>query len=174
MDDTKKPEVPSGKQLLPTTAMCRPSDILSGQCYGCKYMFQNCLEKKYCDFCLQAVKNHIDDVGYECLTKFSVCKAYHNKYMSQIRRDLKEATGYNKANQLLDIPLCMIKGSLNDALTVASGSAVGVSIVEYLIQQRMYGIAQRQQNKEHDERLRKECEEYERVYDADNGDAGNN
>ena len=94
--------------------------------------------------------------------------------MSQIRRDLKEATGYNKANQLLDIPLCMIKGSLNDALTVASGSAVGVSIVEYLIQQRMYGIAQRQQNKEHDERLRKECEEYERVYDADNGDAGNN
>ena len=79
--------------------------------------------------------------------------------MSQIRRDLKESTGYYEANQLLDIPLCMIKGNLNDALTIASGSAVGVPIIEFFMQQRMYGIALRHQNEEH-ERLRKECDEY--------------
>ena len=88
------------------------------------------------------VFNHIDEIGYEQLTEFSVRKAYLNKYMSQIRQDLKESTGYYECNQLLDIPLCMIKGSLNDALPVASGSAVGRPIVEYLTQQRMYGIAQ--------------------------------
>ena len=122
-------------------------------------MFKNCLEKKYRDYCLQAVKNHIDDVGYDSLSEFSVQKAYHNEYMSQIRRDLKEQTGFYEANQLLDIPLCTIKGSLNDALTVASGSAVGVPIVEYLMQQCRYGIADHQENEEH-ERLRKECEEF--------------
>ena len=146
---------------------------MSGQCYGCKYMFKDCLEEKYCDLCLQAVKNHIDDVGYECLTEFSVRKAYHNEYMSHIRRDLKETTGYYEANQLLDIPPCMIKGSLNDALTMASGSPVGVPIIEYLMQQRRYGVEAQQQNEEH-ERSRKECEEYERIYDADDGDDGNN
>ena len=159
MDDTKKPETPSGRRLLPSTALCTPSDIRTGQCYGCKYMFDNCLERKYRDYCLQAVKNHIDDVGYTDITEFSVRKAYHNEYMSQIRRDLKESTGYYEANQLLDIPLCMIKGSLNDALTIASGSAVGVPIIEYLMQQRMYGIEQRKQDEDH-ERLRKECDKF--------------
>ena len=160
LDVNKKPTQPAGKQKLPTSALCTPSDIRSGQCFGCKYMFNNCLKKKYRDYCLQAVKNHIDDVGYDLLSKFSVRKAYHNEYMSQIRRDLKEATGFYEANQLLDIPLCMIKGSLNDALTVASGSAVGVPIVEYLMQQCRYGITQHQQNEEH-ERLRKEYEEFD-------------
>ena len=60
----------------------------------------------------------------------------------------------------------MIKGSLNDALTVASGSAVGRPIVENLMQQRMYGIAQCRQDEEH-ERLRKECEEFERSKNID-------
>lgn len=172
-DNNKKPEKPSGRRMLPSTALCSPGDIKPGQCYGCKYMFDKCLERKYRDFCLQAVKNHIDDVGYTDLTEFSVRKAYHNEYMSQVRRDLKEATGYYEANQLLDIPQCMIQGSLNDALCIVSGSAVGVPIVEYLMQQRMYNVEQHLQDKEH-ERLRKEYEEYERtrncVGNDDDGD----
>ena len=91
---TKKTEMPRGRQQLPTTVMCTANEIFSGICYGCKYMFENCLERKYCDYCLQTVKSHIDEAGYEGLSEFSVRKAYHNKSMSQIRRDLKESTGY--------------------------------------------------------------------------------
>ena len=77
--------------------------------------------------------------------------------MSQIRRDLKESTGYYECNPLLDIPLCIIKGSLNDAL---SGSSKGQPIIEYLMQQKVYGIAERRQNEEH-KKLRRECEDFE-------------
>ena len=54
----------------------------------------------------------------------------------------------------------MIKGNPNDALTIASASAKGEAIIEYLTQQRMYDIAEHRQNEEH-EKLRKEHEDFE-------------
>ena len=80
--------------------------------------------------------------------------------MSQIRREPKEATGYYECNHLLNIPLCIIKDSLNAALTIASGTAKGEPIIEYLMQQRMYDISERRQNEKH-EKLRQECEDFE-------------
>ena len=82
--------------------------------------------------------------------------------MSQIRRDLRKATAYYECNNTLPkIPLYLIKGSLNVVLTIASGSPQGEPIVEYLMQQRMYGISECKQN-EDNWQFRQEHSEFEK------------
>ena len=56
MNKCKKPGMSKGKLQFPTTAMCKLNEICCGTCYGFKYMFQNCHERKYCDYCLQDMK----------------------------------------------------------------------------------------------------------------------
>ena len=75
--------------------MHNPGDVKEGRgiCHGCKFHFNECMERKYRDYCLQAVKTHIDEVGFEHTTDFSIRKAFHNEYMSQICRDLNEKYG---------------------------------------------------------------------------------
>lgn len=51
---------------------------------------------------------------------------------------------------MLYIPLCMMQGSLNDTLIIADANGKGNSIVEYLIQQRVYGIQECMKQKEDD------------------------
>ena len=142
---------------LPFSVNCSPEEIRpSAKCNGCKLLFKDCIERKYRDYCLQAVLTHIDQEGmdlegcYGHVTDFSVRKVYHNEYMSQVRRDLKEATGYYESNHMLHIPLCMMTGSLKDALAMANGKAT--TLKQYLLQQRVYDIAQRKKDEE-DERL---------------------
>lgn len=86
------------------------------RCHGCKFHFEDCFEKKYCNFCLQ--KTQINEEGFEGTAEFSVPKAFHNEYMLQVHCDLKEKYGYYGYNHdiMLDIPRCMMTGSLNDTL----------------------------------------------------------
>ena len=69
---------------LPHDALCNPNEIRAavfpGICYGCKHVFDECLEKKYHDLCLHSVKNLIDEYGYEGVTDFIARKTFHDKY----------------------------------------------------------------------------------------------
>ena len=138
---------------LPFSAMHKPGGIpeTSGRCRACKFHFEDCMERKYRDYCLQAVKTHIDEVGFEGTTDFSIRKAFHNEYMSQVRRDLREKYGKYENNHMLQLPVCMMKGSLEDAIELASGSPKGLTINEWLMNQRVYGIMDRVKERE-DER----------------------
>ena len=76
-------------------------------------------------YCL--LLTHLDEEGfgyegYGSVSEFSIKKVYHNEYMSQIRHDLKEATRHYECNHMLNIPMCMMKGSLNIVLVMAAGN----------------------------------------------------
>ena len=143
-------QAPESHDQLPFTAWHNRADIKVGRerCNGCKKHFSECLERKYHDLCLHAVKNHIDDVGFEHTTDFSIRKAYHNEYMAHIRRDLKTKYGKYEVDHLLALPKCMMQGSLEDALELATGSEKGLQINEWLMQHRVCGIMYRIQEKE--------------------------
>ena len=66
------PNVPNSHKLPWIRAAVTP-----GICYGCKVIFSECAKKKYRDLCLHAVKNLIDEYGYEGVTDFVIRKAYH-------------------------------------------------------------------------------------------------
>ena len=74
------PNVPNSHKL-PHGALLNPYEIRAavtpGICYGCKVIFSECAKKKYRDLCLHAVKNLIDEYGYEGVTDFVIRKAYH-------------------------------------------------------------------------------------------------
>ena len=72
------------------------------------------------------------------ITEFSFRKSYHMAYMSQLRVDLKSSFGLYETNHLLEIPMCMVKGSLMDATNIASGRRD--DIIAYLKQQRLKGV----------------------------------
>ena len=139
------PNVPNSHKL-PHGALCNPNEIRAavfpGMCFGCKRIFKECLEKKYRDLCLHAVKNLIDEYGYQGVTDFSARKVFHNEYMANIRRDLKEATGFYECDHLLDLPMCMVCGSLKDTLDlIECTSERGQTIMAYLQDQCMSRIA---------------------------------
>lgn len=60
------PNMPNSHKL-PHSALCNPTElraaITPGICYGCKHIFSDCLEKIYCDLCLQSVNSLIDEFG---------------------------------------------------------------------------------------------------------------
>ena len=115
--------------------------MIPGICYGCRRIFSDCLEKKYRDLCLHAVKNLIDEYGYEGVTDFVMRKAYHNEYMANLRRDLMDATGYYECDHLMNPPMCMVRGSLGDAVELLDHeNERGQTIMEYLQNQYMHGI----------------------------------
>ena len=87
-------------------------------------------------------------VRFERTTNFSICKAYHNEFMSQVRCTLKEKYSKYQNNHMLHVPSCMMKGSVEDVIEIASGSQKGLTINELLMQQRVYGIMERVQDRE--------------------------
>ena len=73
-------------------------------------------DQKYCDICLHAVLDYIEDVESDSsldITEFGFRKAYHNAYISQVRVDLMKDKGKYELNPLLHIPPCMIQSSLD-------------------------------------------------------------
>ena len=141
---------PVSYNQLPFTVYHNCGDIKVGRerYYGCEEHFSECLERKYCDLCLHAVKNRIDDVGFECITDFSIHKVYHNKYMAHLHCNLKDKYGKYEVNHLLNLPKCMMQGSLENALELVTGSEKGLQINEWLMHQRVCDIMYRIQEKE--------------------------
>ena len=141
------PSVPNSHKL-PPGALLNPHEIRAaitpGICYGCKRIFSDCLEKKYRDLCLHAVKNKIDEYGFEGITDFVWRKAYHDEYIANLRRDLKEATGYYELDGMLNPPMCMVRGSLADAVELTNHeSQRGATIMSYLQDHAMFGVVDR-------------------------------
>ena len=98
-------------------------------------------DQKYCDICLHAVLDYIEDVESDSsldITEFGFRKAYHNAYISQVRVDLMKDKGKYELNPLLHIPPCMIQSSLDDAVQVAAGK--GDHIIHYLEQHRFWNV----------------------------------
>ena len=78
---------------------------------------------------------------------------YHTEYIANLRRDLLEGTGLYELDGLLNPPMCMVRGSLADALELANHeSPRGATIMEYLQNQARFGVAERIKA-EHDEKL---------------------
>ena len=80
-----------------------------------------------------------------------------------MRRNLNEKYGYYECNHILHIPQCMIQGSLNNALKISNCNDCkeGERIVEYLMQQQMYGIKDHVQQKEDDDECTRKKEDVE-------------
>ena len=74
--------------------------------------------------CLQIVMNYFDKVGVHNTTDKDVRKAYQNKFMLQACPYILKKFQKYKANHLLNIPHCMIHGSLKNALTINRGGKV--------------------------------------------------
>ena len=123
---------------LPPSALCHPSDLDYTWCFNCTYLFNHCLEERYCEHCLQEVYSHIEEKGLSHITDLSVRRVYYHAYMAQVRIDLMRKTAYFETNNMLAIPTCMIIGSMNDALKMAKGEAN--DLMEQLEKRRMCSI----------------------------------
>ena len=137
-----RPATPNSRKL-PASMLCDTDAVRRGICFGCKQKYAKCFETRYRELCLHGVLDYLQEVenaaesGRE-VSDFELRKAYHNVYISQVRVDLKDKYQLYEMNELLQIPPCMIQGSLHDALKMGSGE--GQIIIDYLMQQRMYDV----------------------------------
>ena len=58
--------------------------------------------------------------------------------MAQVRLDLKTKSGYFETNHMLQLPTCMMRASMDDALKMAKGEAN--ELMEELEKKRMHSI----------------------------------
>ena len=97
------------------------------------------LKIKYCNQVLLAgVKiTSTKQEGFVATNNFSIHKSYCNEHMPQSRQDIQDGTGYCECDHVLNIPMCMIQGSLKDALKLVNGKE-GNTIDAILIQHRIF------------------------------------
>ena len=68
--------------------------------------------------------------------------------MTHLHCNLKDKYGKYEVNHLLNLPKCMMQGSLENALELVTGSEKGLQINEWLMQQSVCGIMKRIKEKE--------------------------
>ena len=120
----------------------------------CEYTFPKCCELLYRDVCLHAVMDYFDDVGVYNSTHIGVRRAFHQCFMAQVRPVILKKFGrYETAK--LNIPKCMILGSLKDALVMNRGGKV----FKYLMDQRMEDVEQTFKYEEHRKQFQKDYDE---------------
>ena len=109
---------------LPQSMFNSPYDLKNHKCTGCRFMYDECCERRYKKICLNAVFDYISSIGVTDATGMGIRKAYHQAYIWQLRCHLMTKTGFYETNHLMNIPKCMILGSLNDALMMRSGGII--------------------------------------------------
>ena len=123
----------------------------------CKYTFPKCCELLYRDVCLQAVMDYFDNVGVFNSTHIGICRAFHECFMAQVRLVILKKFGKYETTKL-NIPKCMILGSLKDALVMNQSGKV----FKYLMEQRMEDVEQTFKFEEHHKQMQKD---YDELYD---------
>lgn len=109
---------------LPQSMLNSPFELRNHKCTGCSFMYDECRERNFKKICLNAVFDYIVSVGITNITDLGTRKAYHQAYIWQVRCYLMNKTGLYETNDMLNIPKCMIMGSLNDALMMRNGGNV--------------------------------------------------
>ena len=131
-------------------------------CFG---IFPKCCEVLFCSVCLHAVMDYFDKVGVHNATDLGVCKAFQVAFIAQVKHPLLEKFAKYETNNMINIPKCMIHGSLRDALYMDRGSKV----FRFLSEQRVYDVQEYVDNKLCIEQIQKDYEEMRKEYPNDKG-----
>ena len=118
-----------------TTSDCN-TDINTHICTGCGYGLKDCHEKKYRVYCLHGVMDYFDDVGFHYSDDLGVYTAYSKAYSAAVKKDTLESFTLYERTREVEIPLCMMKGSLRDAQYIRYCNL----LYQYLLETRVYDV----------------------------------
>lgn len=84
-------------------------------CDGCGHEHDKCHEIKYRNFCLHSVLDYFEEVGMNYITQHGTYLAFLRAYTVALKKDMLESTKYYEINIDCELPVCMERGSLEDA-----------------------------------------------------------
>ena len=126
-----------------------PSNQQDARCDKCGFYGKDCHETKYRLFCLHGVMDYFDDVGFDFSDDLGVYTAYSKAYSAAIKKDTLDLVTFYERQREVDIPLCMLKGSLRDAQNIRYCNR----LYQYLLATRVYNVSRHVEDHKHDEKL---------------------
>lgn len=119
----------------------RPSDLSSlsnsvPTCKDCGNPLASCHERIYRDFCLQTVMDHFEDDGIRFTDELGVYTTFIKAYTLSVKKDLLTQHGYYDRQREIQIPGCMINGSLKDAQSLRTTDCLR----RQLLDQRVFDV----------------------------------
>lgn len=117
-----------------TSSTAPPSCVLV--CEGCQKPHPECHERKYRDFCLQSVMDHFEDDGIRFTNEMRVYTTFIQAYTFCVKRDMLEAHHFYDKRVEIDLPMCMVNGSLSQAQAIRTSD----HLRRILLGQRVFNV----------------------------------
>ena len=119
-----------------TTTSDNNTDINTHICRGCGNGINDCHEMKYRVYCLHGVMDYFDDVGFHYSDDLGVYTAYIKAYTAAVKNDMLKSFSLYERTREVELPLCMLKGSLRDAQYIRYCNL----LYQYLLATRVYDV----------------------------------
>ena len=124
---------PSTVSSIATTSITNDTNFI---CRGCGNTASLCHEVKYRNFCLHAVMDYFELVGMDFSTQHGITDAFTVAYTSAVKKDLLDRHQFYERNREVELPDCIERGALQDALYLRSSRR----LLQFLLNKRVYDI----------------------------------
>ena len=105
-------------------------------CNGCGHPMGKCHEVRFREMCLQAVMDHFEDDNIRFTDELGIYTAFIRAYTFCVKKDMLDKHGFYERRVEVEIPSCMVNGSLAEAQSLRTVDVLRRS----LLGQRVFDV----------------------------------